>query len=313
MFSERILPYQEQSYGSGLLWLTRTNCFVYQSMMIVLLSLTAFATNYFVYQYPGNVYLPSANLVAGLRLPLIYAGFYLLYGQTGKMTQITKEVVYFLGVVVLIGFATNAAQYTPFPTIDHHILAVESLLKIHTSEILIWTHSHPLIKFCLEVVYASLQHQLYLIPLVVIAIGRTDLIREHYFLLVTTTLIGFTFYYFFPTMAPASVINSPYFNESQHATHIKFYQLHHHIQPETIDGGLIALPSFHVIWAWLCLYLLRGWPIAFGLLLPVNLLVTVSCVLLGWHYFMDILGAVAVIIFAHCLYGFTGLTVPHQD
>ena len=305
MFAELTVLCQKQPYGLRLLPFTRKNCFAYQAIVIVLLSLIAFAINHFIYQYPGNLYIPSGTILVLIQLPLMYAGFYMLYGHAGKMTRMVKEGGYFFGIIALVGLITNAVQYTPFPTIDQHLLAFESFFNIDTQSIITWTHANPVFKSWLETVYISLPYQLYYIPFFVIAAGRTDLMREHYFLLITTALIGFTFYYFFPTTAPASVLNSPYFSEAQRATYLKFYQLHHYIQPSTQDGGLIALPSFHVIWAWLGLYLLRAWPVAFMLLLPINIVLTASCVLLGWHYFIDLAGAVVVILFAHGLYSWT--------
>ncbi len=301
MFAEQILSEQEASNSSRILYLTRTTAFVYQAIVIVLLSLIALAVNHFYYQYPGNFYTPPDCFLTGSTLSLLYAGFFILQGRDGKITQIVKEVIYFFLVMTSVCLATTAAQYTPFPTIDQHILAFESFLNIDTNALLTWIHAKPLLKTVLDVVYSSINYQLCYIPLIVILAGRTDLIREYYFLLITTALIGFTFYYFFPTTAPASVINSEYFSEAQRATYLKFFQIHHYIQPSTMDGGMIALPSFHVIWAWLCLYLVREWRVVFLALLPINVLLIASCVLLGWHYCIDIVGSVVVIVFAHCL------------
>ncbi len=316
MFAERTLSRQKPVYDAGRLRLIKTNALFYPSIALVLLSIIAFAVNDFIYQYPGNLYLPtggfyvpsvgfyepSGYLLLCLILPLMYAGFFLLHGADGKMTQIIKEWIYFFLILVLFVVAANAMQYTPFTTIDRSILKFESLLHIDTHAIIRWTHAHPLFKSALAFIYNSLPYQMCYIPLIVIVAGRKHLIREYYFLLITTAVTGFTFYYFFPTTAPASVVNSLYFSESQRSTGLKFYQLHHYIQPSTLDGGLIALPSFHVIWAWLCLYLLRGWPVAFFTLLPINALLTVSCVLLGWHYCTDIVGGVVVILLAHFLF-----------
>ena len=303
MFAEQTLTNQAQPNGSEVVWFTRTNMLVYQAITMVLLSLIAFLVNHFYYKYPGNVYLSPEFFLAGIDLLLIYGGFLLLRGRNGKLTQIVKELTYYFLIVGLVVFVSNAAQYTPFPTIDQHILKLEFLLNIDTGAMINWAHAKPWLNTVLNCAYNSLSYQLCVIPVIVILAGRTNLIREFYFLLMTAVLTGFTFYYFFPTTAPASVINSDYFSESQRATYLKFFQLHHYIQPVTMDGGLIALPSFHVIWAWLCLYLVRGWPVLFNVLLPINVLLMASCVLLGWHYCMDILGSVVVILFAHGLYG----------
>ncbi len=98
------------------------------------------------------------------------------------------------------------------------------------------------------------------------------------------------------------MIDSPFFTEAQRATGIKFTQIHAHTKPDTFKGGMIAFPSFHVIWAWLCAFLIRDWPIAFGLLFILNTVVMLSCVLLGWHYILDIFGSILVIILAHMIH-----------
>lgn len=199
----------------------------------------------------------------------------------------------------IIALVTNAVQYTPFPPIDEYILKFEVRLGIKMPAILAWLYHHPTFKTLLNFIYDSLPYQMTYIPLALILLGKKTYIREYYFLLLISALMGFSFYYFFPTTAPASIINSDYFSEAQHATELKFIQIHQHIAPTTLDGGLIALPSFHAIWAWLCLYAVRGWPIIFFTLLPVNCLLILSCVLLGWHYFLDIVSAWILIFFAH--------------
>jgi membrane-associated phospholipid phosphatase len=121
----------------------------------------------------------------------------------------------------------------------------------------------------------------------------------------SSLLIGFIVYYFFPTTAPASVLHSDYFIKEQLATGLKFTQIHQYIQPTTLDGGLIAFPSFHVIWAWLCLYLIRSWFVVFYVFLFINILLIFSCVMLGWHYFLDIILSFLILLFCHYLLALT--------
>ena len=213
----------------------------------------------------------------------------------------------------LIALATNAAQYTPFPAIDKRILAFEASLHINLSAIISWTNNKPNFKEALGFIYDTLPYQMCYLPLVVIATKRWQYIREYYFLILLSVIIGFSFYYFFPTTAPASIIKSDYFNEEQRATGLKFTQIHYHIQPPTLDGGMSALPSFHMIWAWFCLYMLREWPIAFLIMLPINMLLVASCVLLGWHYPTDLVGGIVVIFMSHGLCYFCSKKNTHPQ
>jgi membrane-associated phospholipid phosphatase len=141
-----------------------------------------------------------------------------------------------------------------------------------------------------------------ILPLFVIFTGRFYLIRKYYFYLLCTALIGFGFYYFFPTTAPASVFNHSLFFQEQIDTGLKFKQIHQFMSPTTNNGGLIALPSFHMIWAILCVNLIKKWTIPYVVLSIVNLLLISSCVLLGWHYITDIVGGLIVLLISYYLF-----------
>ena len=204
--------------------------------------------------------------------------------------------------MALVILGTNAIQYTPFSPIDQRILDWGAWMHIDLARLVAWSTAHATLYKSMAWIYESLTYQLTYLPLLLILLGRFERLHEYYFLLLLTALIGFSFYYFFPTTAPASVIDSPYFTEAQHATELKFKQIHSHIKPTTLEGGMIALPSFHVIWAWLCVWLVRDWAWAFRLLLLLNAGMVVSCVLLGWHYALDIIASIAILGVAHAVY-----------
>jgi len=274
------------------------------ALILSFLSCIALSVNYFIFQYPGNNYFPPQTVYILFALILMYAGLLLQLGPDSFHTKLLKETLFFFMVMTIIGFASNAAQYTPFNTIDQHIVKLEASLHINSKAILAWTHTKPIFKAVLEFVYDSLPYQMIYIPLFIIATQRLSILREYYFLLLFVTTLGFTFYYFFPTTGPASVIDSIYYSEGQRATGLKFLQLHEHFQPTTMEGGMIAFPSYHVIWAWLSLYVLKDFTLLFKVLLPHNLLLAMSCVLLGWHYSIDIFGSIIVILMAHGAYHF---------
>lgn len=258
------------------------------SFCIIILSVSSFWFNFFIYQYPGNNYFPDNTLHIALSLILFYTGFLLLLGKNSRFTQSSIELIYFFAVMSIIALATNAVQLTPFPTIDAQIIKFEAKAHINMLQVVAWTYSHPNWYMVLAIIYDSLTYQMCFIPLFILAMGKFTLLRDYYFLLLFTVLFGFIFYYFFPTTAPASMLSSPYFSSYQIATGLKFRQIHQHLSPSTIEGGLIALPSFHTIWALFCVYLLKDWFVAWFILLVINLLLIASCVLIGWHYPIDI-------------------------
>ncbi len=271
-------------------------------VILALLSTIVLLINYYYYAYPGNDYFPPQYVESVILLGLMLLGTFLFFGHDNPFTLRAQYLVYWFIVLSLIGIATNAVQYTPFPVIDTYIIKFESDWGLHLGKLMNWAFKYPWFITLLTTAYQSLVLQIFLLPLLVIIYKRFVYLEEFFFLLLFTCLLGFGFYYFFPTIAPATLINSPHFSVSQQATALKFYQLHHYIVPTTIDGGMISLPSFHAIWAWFCLYLVRSWRFLFVCLLPLNILLVSSCVLLGWHYVSDILASVILVLLAHLAY-----------
>ncbi|HAU1638461.1 phosphatase PAP2 family protein [Legionella pneumophila] len=269
--------------------------FILLAGTIVSLSLIALIINYTIYQFPGNNYFPPNTPVMACIILLNYIGMILVFGKNNRVTRSGLELINFFVVMSIIALATNAVQLTPFSPIDKQIIKLEAQWGINMVSILEWTNKYQYFKYLLAIIYDTLPYQMSILPLCVIVSGRFYILKDYYFLLLSTTLLGFTFYYFFPTTAPASEIQNSLFAPEQIATGLKFHQIHHYIQPTTIEGGLIALPSFHAIWAILCVYLIKDWFIPCLLLSIINVLLILSCVLLGWHYPVDILAAIILV------------------
>lgn len=269
---------------------------------VLILSAICFTINSLYTHYHGVNYLPNHVSYAALVLIIIHQGFFVLYGRESQPAMIFREIFYFFLLMLIIAVASNAVQFTPYPRIDEWILQMEFGWNIHLQNVLAWTHSCPKIKQILSIIYDFLPYQMAYFPLLIIAMRRFDTIREYYFLMLFSLLAGYSLYYFFPTTGPASIIDSPYFIPAQQATNLKYTQIHQHLHPTTMEGGMVAFPSFHVIWGWFSLYLLRSVPMIFIPLLPLYILLVASCVLLGWHYPIDILGSVIIIGLSHFTY-----------
>ena len=268
------------------------------AVLISCLATTALLTNFLFFKFPGNNYFPANTSYAAASLIISYLGVYLCFNNH-NLVKIIKEIIYFFLVMSVLAFFTNAVQYTPFQPIDQHIINFENKLGIDIKQIVAWTVDHQQFAQLMAFIYDSLPYQMEILPLLIIFCQQWACIRSYYCLLLLSALLGFTFYYFFPTVAPASIIDSPHFTAYQLATGIKFRDLHSYIPPSTLEGGLIALPSFHTIWAWACLYLARGCRWLLIILAPINCLLITSCVLLGWHYPTDLFGSLLILIICH--------------
>lgn len=232
-------------------------CSVASAFILGVLALVALSVNYFIYKFPGNNYFPPDTLLIAILLFLGFLGSYLQFGRNSIAVKMTRELIYYFLVMSTIAFATNAVQYTPFAPIDDTLIEMEARLNINIISIVAWAQHYPWLIQMLVYIYDSLPYQMSILPLVAIGMRQFPYLREYYCLLLISAVLGFTIYYFYPTLAPATALNSDFFSQAQYATGIKFREIHQHIPPSTIEGGMIAFPSFHAIWAWLCLYLIR--------------------------------------------------------
>ena len=266
------------------------------ALLIIFFSCIALLINHFVTHYPGNNYFPAHIIVISeILLLLLYTGCTLQFGKNSRIAHAVLDINWLYLSMAIVILATNAAQYTPFKPIDT-ILVQWNGPSAFWQALIRWIQHHPMFHQTLEWIYDSLTYEMIIIPLVLIFCRQTELIQEYTFLFLANAWLGFTLYYFFPTTAPASQWHDITFSHEQYATSLKFYQIHHFIAPTTSAGGLIAFPSFHVIWAWLCTYSTRKWPIIFFPLVFYNILITAACVLLGWHYFIDIVGSMLCLV-----------------
>lgn len=254
--------------------------------------------NTFVTKYSGMNYFPTqwlylAPFALGLALYAIH-----VRDHSPHLAYVIKILAFYFLITLVVGIYDTGIQYAPFPRIDTLLVNADQHLNFNTVALIDWTSAHKFIKKCLGYSYDSLYLQLpLLLPFLAILKEKKSV---NYFLvaIVISTIIGGMMYYFFPTGGPASVLHSRHFITEEHATYTKFFAVHHHIPLSHYKmglmsaGGLIAFPSFHVVWAVLLSYLCinRKWlfyPVAL-----LNLVMIASTLLLGWHYLIDVIAGV---------------------
>lgn len=275
----------------------KTDCLVFiYCGMISIFSIYCLLFNTLVTKYPGNHYLPWQWL---LLLPFVI----FMYGVASYAHDIAPRLAFFTRfytlyyfIITAMSLMTNGVQFTPFPTVDHIMSYLDKSLGVDTDSILLWTSSHPFIKKMLIYAYNTVTLEMFILPVALGVLLKKRSVNEFLLLTCLSYLLGYCLYYFFPTAAPASVFQSPHFLPQELATALKFQQIHHHVVPTTRDGGLIAFPSFHVIFSLLCVYVIRDVKWLLVPLAIINVIAIFSTVALGWHYLTDVFGGIFVLV-----------------
>lgn len=293
--------------------------------LIITILLTAFTfilVNTLDFHYPSGISLgnqqidwQSLNLffwnAIGPSLAFLFYGIYIreTYPHAATFLWGTGFLPLCLLTSMIIG---GAIQTTPFSPIDLSLVKIDHFFGINTPLLMAWTHAHPRLHHLLTDVYYSLALELFAVPILLTILCQRKPLTLFYLAQLSCILIGTCLYYFFPTMAPSGVLHSPYFTAAQKGTSLHFYELHHYLK-NTVDqakSGLIAFPSFHVIWAILLTNALRSIKPLFYPAIIWNSILIVSTVLLGWHYFADVVGGVVIacvgILFANGVYAKDG-------
>lgn len=226
-------------------------------------------------------------LMVGLYIASIYA-----CKITPRIGFVTWTYTMFYLIVMFNGMLTNYIQLTPYHTIDFSLVKIDKFLGFNQLAWLNWTYAHPWIQKIVNQCYGLMGFQLAIVPMVLALLMQKRAVRVLFISLLISFIIGTGIYYFFPTTAPASMFHDPNFALQQHDTFIKFFEIHHFLPVTTTQGGLIAFPSFHVVWAVLLAYSFRHKKYLFYPMALFNIIIILSTLMLGWHYLTDVIGGI---------------------
>ena len=265
--------------------------------LIGIIVATAFfyiGVNRLLTHYPGNFYVPMTWLIV---LPFMLAITVVsIYAKdiTPRLAFFTRSYGFYYFILISFGLLATGVQYTPFPTIDHFLVACDNALHFSTPALIDWVAAHHRLRIFLIYMYDALTVEMFLIPLFA-SLWRNHWPLDRFFISICVAfLVATTIYYFFPTMAPVSMFHDQHFLKEEYYTSTKFYEVHHYLRIRFHDPSLIAFPSMHVVWAILLAAIAykRAW--LFYPLAIVNTLVVLSTLLLGWHYLMDALAGILI-------------------
>ena len=260
-------------------------------LFIFLTSITVLFLNHFVYRYHGFNYINESALTL-FNEAILFKLATKLFEPFKRLENLINDFVKLFGCFVLLMIATTAIQFTPFHLIDNFLFKHE---KLPLLSLIDWTKTNTKVFDIFAWIYNSLNPALYLLPLVFTLLRQTTKINSFCHYMIFTGIIGFGFYFFFPSCGPVHLYDKTHFLASQVNNYQKYYEIHHNLIPGQVDGGLIACPSFHVIWAWACARFFISNRILFPISLTWFLMISASTILLGWHYSIDVLFAFLII------------------
>ncbi len=263
-----------------------------------IIGITYIISNAIGHQYPGNQFV-SWRLFIGLPFMIALYSTALFAQQTSpRIGFITWTYTNYFFMLLCLGTLAYGVQFTPFHPIDSALIKIDQVLGFSQTTLLNWTYIHHSLAILLNQAYSLIGIELSFIPLILAFLLDRRAVKVLFIAIIFSFIVGTTIYYFLPTTAPASMFLNSNFAQQQHDTWIKFFEIHHHLLITTQEGGLIAFPSFHVIWCILLAYALKRKKIIFYPIVLLNTFIIASTVLLGWHYLVDVVGGFAVAILA---------------
>lgn len=270
--------------------------FIYGLMILfVIASGMISLANYVQNDYHG-IYYFKTSLLYLIPFAVILLGASIFYKKSMPMIAFcTWTYTIFFFMYLCFGYLCTSVQYTTSPLIDHWIIYFDQSLGYNSVAALKLGSSNHWFHRILTETYNDLGDELLLLPFIRSFLpGRVRAIKVFFFATLLSGLIGMLIYYFFPTAAPAHFFKSPLFSNAEHNTFLKFYEIHHKLTITSVDGGIIAFPSFHVLWALLVTYLFKDIKILFYPVVIFNAVLILSTLLLGWHYLSDALSSLTL-------------------
>ena len=255
------------------------------------LGLLLIAVNGAFFHFTGISYFPRQS-VALLFPALELAAFGVFVRRSSARTAfIARSGAFYALLAMAISVLVTGIQYTPFAPIDARLAAWDRALGVDVARAMRWTAGHPRLKLALEAAYAGLNVELFALPFAAAAFQDGRRTRVYLYAVAYSSLAGCLFYYFFPSSGPGAVLTSEFFSAEQRLTSWKFSQVHRFADVPTLQGGMIAFPSMHAVWAILLTYAALPDRRLFYAAAAFNALVLLSTVLLGWHFLVDVLAS----------------------
>ncbi len=213
------------------------------------------------------------------------------------LVSTTLANIGFFFLLSVVGF--SSALTTPFPLIDHYLVQSDQWFGFDVTAFMAWAYQYPLLIKVFNFNYFSLEYQMLLTPVLLAVLNKSREVNQYAALAAVCFIFWLLVYYFFPTLAPAGVLHSPYFMDISYDILTRFKEVHQNTPISVWSAGMISFPSGHVMYALLVLIAWRKIKIVFYPLLVFNIILIIATMALGFHYLTDVLSSFVIVAVAY--------------
>jgi len=240
---------------------------------------------------PANLVLPVVWLTL-LGIPALY------YYRRGEdrfvlcLATLAQTIAFISSFTVLMYAVASFSR----PLCDDQLAAFDAWCGVNVSAIRDWTNAHAAVRLAMDAAYGLLLFQL---PTIVIVLGllgdrrplETFVLQE-----IVASLLTVAVFAFLPADGPFSFHGyDPSPDQAHYLEHFRGIRSGE-MQSISLQGaaGLVTFPSFHTAEALLMALAFRRRRSLFVLFGSLNLLVVLSTMTTGWHYFADVVAGLVV-------------------
>jgi PAP2 superfamily len=250
-------------------------------------------------------------------LVVVWLNFYYLPGA--RWEWFVAEVLFVTFVMVLLTNVLVPLQYGALalraPWADPWLARADAWLGVSVPAMTAWTQLHPSTALAAKVVYSTFAPQMLLTIFALAVLRERDRLWEfafhfHLCLIVTIAALAIwpavcppVFYGFRPTIDMTRVLAQIQGFHDGAMTTVSFNEVE----------GLVSVPSFHVAGVLLVTWAFRHRRPVFVALIVLNLGLTLSTVVTGVHYAIDVLAALPLVAASIAAYRWGGRRLLASD
>jgi hypothetical protein len=242
--------------------------------------------------------IPVADVGPPLALVAALVALAHYYGRRGEASFVLclsalAQIVAFATcyVVAMYALATPAR-----PLVDAQLANFDSWCGIHVPRFCRFAADHPAIGFVLRVAYDSLLYQTAAVIVLLGLRNQRQALEAFVLAFMFAALVALVIFVVMPAYGPFVEYGlTPADDQARFLDHfLSLRDGSRRVISYRGAEGLITFPSFHVAWAIVMVWAVRGCRPAFAAFATLDTLLVLSTMTTGWHYFADVLGGAAV-------------------